>query len=302
MNEMFSWSEDSLYREYFSRVTFHSSMPKAFSVLFILLLVFQNSCTEKRSSVTENRLERIQVKIDNGSYEESISELNEILKKEPENQKARAILGSVYVRRAGIAVKDYFTIHGIFTEPMPEEPDVFEMAPAVDLLSKDEKLKVWIPVLEKINTGAKQLKQINRKFTQIPDISEESAQDIYLALLELEKIEKPTNGNHLYRGIIKLIYFKYLVSHQKLIPMGERKLCSLRIFELSDRAEMTKNYMVDMILDLSFGFPNEKAELEELAQNIEKPLNEVVRFLKNYGNQNQMIFKVLQTEGLQCVF
>jgi hypothetical protein len=271
-------------------------------VWLILISILLVSCTEPRRDLVEDRLERVQVKIDQGLYDESISDLNEILKKDPNNEKARTVLASVYVRRAGIAVKDYFVIYNVFSQDSESEEDVLDLESLKTLGLSDKELKPWQDLLIQVNESGKLAKRIEQKFNQIPELEQSSAKNIYLALLELEKLKTPSAGSSLYRGVIKLLYFKYLWKAQKLIPLGSGQFCKQKISDLENRIEITKTFTVSMIRDVAHGTPKSKADLLKTAQSLEKDLSEGIRFLRGLSLGSQTVAKVLANESFQCDF
>src|SRR5690242_3013019 len=59
--------------------------------------------------------------IDRGEYVEAAKELNDYLKSHPEDQRARVVLASVYVSRAGLAISDYFKLEKVFADQPKSE-------------------------------------------------------------------------------------------------------------------------------------------------------------------------------------
>lgn len=269
------------------------------------------SCTRYRQSDTEDRLEKIQRQIDNDQYEESIHQLQEILKSEPNNDRARAILASVYVRRAGVVVKNYFDLAKIATMTDTESSE-----PVIDTqsLKKIEEqggapVKNLAVFLRKVNETAAQADKIVKKFEAIPVVSNQSARDLQSALLNLEEMKDPTPGMLLYRGIIKLYYFKFLWVNHALLPVGDGRLCSLSAIEIARKLKIMNEYSFKMMIDIAAGFPKEMESIAKQARQFQAVMSSAQIYLLKLPNSElslKQIFKLqlkdLNVRNITCDF
>lgn len=254
------------------------------------------SCNRHSETDTADRLEIIQQKIDHEQYSEAMQELDEILQKEPENDRARTILASVYVRRAGIAIQDYFFLMSL------AQLDEKAKSNAIDVLalkriagSQAENIQSLTNFLQKLNEAASIGDQLTKKFEAIPVLSNKSAQDIRTALLILEGLQKPTAGMVFYRGVMKLYYFKFLWSKGALLPLGQGKLCSTSLGEITNKLRELNDYSVRMILDVSKGFPNETKSFIDQASQLDKYIREAISFLQNTSRQQESLQNHIQS-------
>lgn len=267
------------------------------SVLLLLGMGFSTSCTRYRDADTEDRLEKIQQKIDGEQYEESIQELNEILKSEPSNERARVILASVYIRRAGITVKNYFDLARIATIEASASEPLIDVASLKKLAGENvSQIKNLTSFLQKINESTAMADQIIKKFEAIPSVSEPSAIDLQRALIILEQMRAPTEGMLLYRGVIKLYYFKYLWVNQLLLPIGENRLCASRLTDIAQKIKVMNDYSFKMIIDISHGFPNETKDIKTKAQEISASLLGAQNYLMNLSSSGQTLRQVVTSQ------
>lgn len=267
------------------------------TVLVLSLSFLLAACERHSESDTADRLEIIQQKIDHEQYAEAINELDEILKKEPHHDRARTILASVYVHRAGISIQDYFFL--VSLAQLDEKPKT----QAIDVQSLKrlagnhaENIQSLTNFLQKLNEAASVGDQIVNKFESIPVLSSKSAQDIKLALETLEKLKTPTAGMVFYRGVLKLYYFKFLWSKGSLLPLGQGKLCSSSLGEIGKKLKVLNDYSVRMILDIAKGFPNETKGFIDQASQLDNQIRMAVSHLQRSGAQEQNLKNYIQSQ------
>lgn len=254
-------------------------------------------CRRYREPDTEDRLEKIQQKIDHSQFDESIQELQEILKQEPENDRARVILGSAYVRKAGIAIKDYFFLATLFSEEVPVSEPLIDIQVLQKLTGEQAtQTKGFKDFIDKVNQTAASGEQIAKKFDAIAVVTPEAARELQTGLNEMEKLKNPTDGMLFYRGVIKLYYFKFLWVNKKLLPVGDGKLCSLRISEIMQKLRVIDDYSVRMILDISKGFPKMSKDFLSKAQEIDSKIIEAQSFLSGYTRANPSLKQIVSAK------
>jgi hypothetical protein len=99
-----------------------------------------------------------------------------------------------------------------------------------------------------------------------------------------------------YRGVIKLYYFKFLWVNKKLLPVGDGKLCSLRISEIMQKLRVIDEYSVRMILDISKGFPKMSKDFLSKAQEIDSKIIEAQSFLSGYTRANPSLKQIVSAK------
>lgn len=280
-----------------------------FAALMMALLSL-SACEKKAQPTEADQLENIQSKIDHQLYDESIEELEQILSKDPENKRARTILASVYVHRAGISVREFFILESLFRdEAAPVKPliniDVFEKLE----LKKDSQFQKALEFLKKVNTIVSDSQKISEKFQKIPLLENQQAVDIYRALQELEKIQGAPAGISLYRGTIKLIYFKYIWETNQLLSIGSGKMCSSSMKKLNSQLEILKNFTVGMVQDIAVGVPKSEVEFRKKAASLHGSISKAQSLVANLGSAQmtltEVINQVVQTtdiKGFKCSF
>ncbi|MEZ0391108.1 MAG: hypothetical protein ACAH59_02760 [Pseudobdellovibrionaceae bacterium] len=278
-------------------------------VLFLFCLALL-SCVRHEKPNLEDRYQVIQSKIDQKEYDQAESELVSILEKDPQNERARMILASVSVHRAGITLKDYFLLESL---------SHLEDDPSIEVLKLNELEKLKLPTdtgsqkalefLKQISHVAGRAVEISNKFEQVTLVSEDGANQLYQALNEMEKIKTPQSGNALYRGVIKLFYFKYLWENGKFLKFGNRQFCLEKINSLSVRLEGFHRFTLGMVRDVSQGFPKSQSEFETQIQNLDRGFLDARKFLvqvkdatRNFQETLQDTLLKDQLDGWKCEF
>ena len=175
-----------------------------FSLILSACLSFTlGGCTQKASDQELHRtaVDQAEQKIDQGRYEEAISDMNQFLQQDPDNDRARTVLASAYVRRAGITIRDYFALQEVFQMESGHRKNVIDLNLLEKLkLGKDSKLKVIFDFLKTVNDISSTSADISDKYEALPTLEVPQAEDIYNALQTLSELKKPTDGMFLYRG------------------------------------------------------------------------------------------------------
>lgn len=279
-------------------------------ILLAVVIACVSGCTNKESADQQDQLDHIQQKIDQKMYDSAIAELEQILTKEPDHKRARTILASVYIHRSGLSVREYFQLQKIFNN----DDDSVQPLLNIEVLEsfevkKDSDLGKAINFLKELNKVTFESQKLAKKFAKIPDLDLSQAKDVYQALLELEKLKEPTRGMSLYRGMIKLIYFKYLWESDQFLKVKEHKICSTSIRRLNDQLEIMKNYTVSMIKDVAEGVPKSEEDFKKNADQINKAISQTQKTIRGLGDLqatvNEVVSQVVQTadiKGFKCNF
>lgn len=277
----------------------------------LLLTVFALlSCHRHEKPSVEDHFQKIQERIDRKEYQEAEAEVNSILESEPQNERARMILASISVHRAGITLKDFFYLEKLVRL---EEKPTLQLAALEGLekleVSKQSALGKSFEFLQQVNLIAGRAQEIADKFEQIPVVSDESAQHLQAALTELGKIESPQDGNALYRGVIKLFYFKYLWKTGYFLKFGGKNFCSNTVSILQLKLSEFDSYVGSMILDVGRGFPKSRHEFERHAVELSRGVLEAQKFLYSIQKKAQTVEQLIlslardqEIEGVKCDF
>lgn len=279
-------------------------------MVIILLLFFSLSCTRHEKSSIENRFQKIQQKVDRREYTEAEAELQAILAQEPENERARVILASISVHKAGITLKEYFSLEKL--SHLSEVPQTkFIQVENLEKLkiAKNSDFAKALTFLKQVDQVAARVQEIIKKFNQIPEVDEEGLEHLRVALVELNKVKNISDGNALYRGVIKLFYFKTLWSRGEFLHFGEKQFCSLKLIEIQNILESFQTFTVGMVLDISRGFPKNREEIEKQARAVQTGFVEAQKFIGSISDATKSIEATLKTyakeqkvEGFQCDF
>lgn len=278
--------------------------------MFLCLLILVCACTRHEKPNVEDHFQKIQQKIDRREYSEAEKDLQAILVAEPENERARMILASVSVHRAGITLKDYFLL---------EKISHLQEAPSAQVIPIAELGKLNIPPTSDLGKGIEFIKQIDllagraqeivQKFDQIPSVSDEGAEHLRTALVEMGKLTVLQDGNALYRGVIKLFYFKYLWTKGYFLRFGDKQFCSQTVSDLKNALDEFDLFTVGMIRDIGRGFPKSKPEFEKHIQQMEMAFQDTQKFLNGIQKTSQTVEQALlglageqNIEGLKCDF
>jgi hypothetical protein len=278
--------------------------------LVALSMLLVCSCTRYEKPEPTDRFQKIQQKISDHKEEDAEIELEEILKQDPENQRARVILASIFIQRAGISIRDYLDLEKV-ARPGEEKPHATIDLEKIDQLKIEEKSKLGQAVnfLNDVNTASILLQEIGEKFNRLPVVTEASSNEIWKALQELDKIKEPTAGNALYRGVIKLFYFKYLLANQKFLAIGHGQFCALKLHQLQSKLKIFASYTVGMIRDLGRGYPKKQADLELQAASIQSQFQKADVWLSEQKKSELSVAEIFSDlakaqaiEGVKCEF
>lgn len=259
-----------------------------FVLLLTSLMILTSSCDRYRQPDQADRLDQIQQKIDQGQHDEAISELQSILNQEPENDRARTILASAFVHRAGISLTDYFKLAEIFLAPdLPHSEKLIKTSFLKQIEEvKSKEAKQLLNFAERLNQVYSQALQIEMRFNQVPNLDSKQAVQFYLALQELAKLKKPTAGMKLYRGTLKIYYFKHLWSTNAWFPKKGNQLCRMKVNDLVQRVSSFGLFSLGMISDLSNASLEVAKEFASESEGLKTDLNKVQSFLNQTNSKN----------------
>jgi hypothetical protein len=221
-------------------------------VLFIFLLsfVFQSACTSGRPAaedVTAN--DRALALIDERNYEQAIQLLKLELEKNPANSETRILLASALAGKNGVVMTRFTQLARTLIEKNQTQPAAN---------SKKWQGLEW------------QLKLARSAFEGIPTLRNgEAYQDLTTALQVLiESADSP--GIHLFRAILRLVIFKYEITHPYKLEFHEG--CMVDIKPLHAWFNKVTSNLQSLVADLLGGVKDQKSQddLEKLYAKIMK--------------------------------
>lgn len=246
--------------------------------------------------------DQVKAQIDAGNFDEAQYDLEEQLRFHPEDNHARVLLGSVYVARAGISIKDYFRLYRIFQAPKSAkksfiQPEILRQATAT---SKDLGKK-----LKGIDDFYGTMIDIRDRFSKIRKLSEEQALYLRQAILELNLLPSPAPGQLFYRGIVKLIYFKYLFENDLFFSFQKGKVCSTSVKNLRRQVDTFRIYFSGMLNDVAHGYPEQQKSIESFSRGSSTALN-LFLFALSTGDQERkfsdLLREAMPKEKIKCDF
>lgn len=241
-------------------------------ILFFVLAAL--GCQPKNSPPeSKDLIERARLQIGRGQYQHAIDSLNERLLSNPADDEARVTLASAYVHRAGVRIQDYFVLETMFREKTRENFQAIDLAflNKVKFKSNTALARIF-DFLKLLNQIVRSSTEISEKFNAIPDLSEPGAQDVKIALDQLELLQKPKDGMVLFRGAVKLMNFKHNWTTGKFIEFGDSRLCRSLLQDLVRGLGRLRVSTVSMIEDVAVGFPKSQPEFKSNALKINRDI------------------------------
>lgn len=276
-------------------------MLKIHATFLVLPMMFFFGCQKSQvENSYENQVQNVREKIDAGLYTEALDDTHSLQKKYPQTAELQVLEASVYVRKSGLTLKKYFELAELFSEQ-----DSTSTAGVVNISAVQEKLaqlKINLSpeqnqlteFLVRVNDSSVALKNLETKLNQIPDIPEESQADMQAAVYLLDQIKDETAGIRFYRGIINLIYFKFILSHQKVFPDSQKSFCEMPVGVFYQNLLTVLVKSEKMLTDLSAGFPKSKEAFLLRAESVKKISSEVkLRFTQLESVPQDVSFKKL---------
>lgn len=267
-------------------------------------------CQRHEPVTQEDRLRDIQAQIDRKEYNQAEDQLQAILKAEPDNQRARVILASISVNKAGITLKDYLQLEELSRLEKTESSLVVDSKVLEKLKILDaEPVADVIGFLSGLNATAAKAQLIFERFEKIPVVNDEAASHLEMAIEELEKVSAPQTGTSFYRGIIKVFYFRYLWKTDKLLQMKQRKICSRKAGDLAGALVSFQSLTISMVRDVAQGFPKSNERFLEQVRELEENFKAALGWLDAQKDQQKTIQVLLEkwardikVEGFKCEF
>lgn len=290
------------------------------------IFIYSTSCTTKKSSVQESSeiIQEAERKIHLSQYTEAEADLKSLLKKEPKNSRARIILASLYVHRAGVRVEDHIHLEEIInSKPSATETYIEKSLIKKFSQSEDENLNQFSDVLIQLNNVLIQMQTWQEKLNHLPTLNSQQASDLRLAVKTLSTLpsvsvksdqdwstpppeEETTEGMILYRSVIKIYLFKYLWNSDSFLPVSNRKICDSSLESLKEGTQRLENYVEDLLNDFATGLPKEKNNTLSQRDSFKKATQQIQNWLDSLSPEvitmAQLLKEQMEIEDVKCSF
>ncbi len=168
-----------------------------------------------------------------------------------------------------------------------------------------------------------QMQAWQEKLSQLPDINQQQASDLSLAISTLQSLaqvsiksdgalpsstpnEEVTEGMILYRSVIKIYLFKYLWNEDKFLPVADKNLCQSKLERLQQGLQKLENYVSDLLQDFAIGLPKEKENTLSQLTNFKKGTQQIQSWLASVSPEAETMADILaeqlQNEDIKCNF
>lgn len=243
------------------------------ALLFYVILLLLVSCAKPDSESNLSRSEKAKLFIQNKEY----ADAEKILLDESEQKNGdieKVMLASIYVNRAEISIDDYFKFEKIFRDDVEKTESIVGLPKQILSLqsSKNGFLKLIFDFFNGIDKFLTGLHDFNKKVDLIPKIDQQGYEQLMKASLVLKELERPTKGQFLFRGIVKIIIFRYDLENQNFFQIGDSKLCSQKLMDFQNSLVRFRTQTISMLNDLQQGLPKESDKIANLSKQIENDI------------------------------
>lgn len=297
------------------------------SMIYFGFIFPTGSCSSKDNLKAKgpSEIEQATVKIHNEKYEEAEFILLDFLRLHPSHSRAKVILASVYIHRAGIRIEDFLNLEEVINSK-PSDTEVYLEKPYLELFSKStsKEMKELGEYLKRLNNLVLQIHAWKYKLEKLPRLSDNQAQDLEsaIAILSLLSIrpnnktsnlddmenydEIVTNGMILYRAALKIYYFKYLWERGDFLPVKDKMICKSSLLNLKDKITYLEKYIQDVFTDFTVGLPKSSEKTLEQSKTFAEKTDQLLLLMQNIGPQTHSLSELLEylpkVEGFECNF
>lgn len=295
---------------------------------FILLFVIFSSCwmgcayKKDPQQTQKDRLNSAAEKIQKSDYLEAEADLRDFLRENPDHARAKVVLASLYAHRSGLRIRDYFNLERVINSK-PVVVDNFVQSSLTEALnqSSDEKIKKIGGSLKQLNELLIQANHWNQKINEMPTWNELQVRDLEAAIeilntldatridIEPEPSRRVTEGMILYRGVLKIYYFKYLWTTNQFLPIYSKSICKSTLQSLESRTDALADYIQSVLGDFAVGVPKSRADTLRTQADFRNSALQVRQWLRGIRSSKETVMtfqKYLQvvsgTAELKCEF
>lgn len=271
-------------------------------VLLVICLGFIVSCGQSDRPQTTS-YDQANEQIEQGNYGTAATLMEDELRKNPGDRRARTILASSYAARAGLSIRSYVDLIEEITDSNDQSNQ--RMSTAFSHLysrAKSNQEKDLIQVLSDFNKALWQVTDVMIKFEKIPRIqTEEQYKDVQKALEILNAKSVRDGGPAIYRGLLRIVLFRYHLDHYYKFP--EVKNCHVDMTELYKKVSQFRKEVSYVLEDFTLGTVEyqRNQKIAAFAADTDKAFARVTTKLSKYSNAgNSDISLFLLPFGVQC--
>ncbi len=259
-------------------------------ILFITVISLASCHETKKTPLFNERVGEIQYLIDQKKYSQGLSEIESLLRENPKNERLLALKASLYLHRAGIGIKDLLSLETTLSRPVKVEQQLIPL-----FWYKGQKANAPLTdIIRKLNQFVAELTEFNYRIGNIQLLTHEQYRDSQLSLDALNQILYPSAGVSLYRGLIRILNFKYLWTQGQLLNISLEELCSSSIKNLRSTAKTTITLVQEILQDMTIGAPRSGVELQKISNQIQIEFKNLDVFLEHYETQAQNVSDMIQ--------
>lgn len=267
--------------------------------LFVVSQLFLFGCSSQKVETVDSKLSRVQEDIEVENYDKALIDIDQIIGENPNSDRARAIKASIYVHRAGIRLKDYFEFEKAMSDEKTEGIPLFDDESLAKIKIQAETLHPQaMQFLQGLNLFYQDVQDFTKRVERLPVFLPEKANDFLKALDILSTLRNPSTGQHLYRAVIKTIYFKHLWTQGEFSTFSSKELCQIPVQSLENRIQDFYAWMRTILVDGAKGIPSKKTSIEKVLAESEKVMIEVNKVFGQVQNKQVHLQTALMVGGL----
>lgn len=240
--------------------------------------------------------------IENRNFESAIALMNDQIRKNPYDRKARVILASAYAARAGIYIDSYVDLVQSLIDSEKNSGHTTKALEQLQSQAHTKEERDLIDVLIDFNQALLRVTDFLIKFEKIPTIqSENQYEDLQRALDALSEPYAPEAGPSLYRGLLHIVVFRYHLQEYYRFP--EVKSCHTDLSELYEKFTHFRTEVTQILADFVRGSQklDRSQKLEAIASSLDDNLEKVAHKLSKYSESGETdISLFLLPFGVEC--
>lgn len=270
---------------------------KLLSSIFVCMAVlWTTACAKKDSEQELSRTEQARLHIQNQEYQEAEKLLLDE-KVEKNGDVEKTLLASIYVHQAGISISHYFKFEQIFKDDGEEQQ--VELGLPTQLLglesSKNPYLKILLDFFKGVDQILRSTRTLSNKIQSIPKVSQSEYQNLQKAESVLGDLESPTKGQFLFRGIVRLVMFRYMLENGMFFEGSDQDLCASKLIEFQNSVVSFKSYISKMLDDVAGGLPKDASKIAEISKQINQDLGQVESVITKFWTLNSSLQDSINT-------
>jgi|GEM_PF-6239375 hypothetical protein len=247
--------------------------------------------------------------IEEGNFESAMVLMRDQLRKNPQDQKARVILASAHAARAGLYVTSYVDLAQDLVDSAQGKEDAYKQRGRVVFerlraRAQGQGEKNLIDTLDDFNQALWSISDVMIKFEKIPEIEKDGQyQDVVAAVRVLNEDHGLYGGPQVYRGVLRLVLFRYHLRHYYKFP--EIKDCQVNLAELSQKVESFHQEVKGLLNDFSGGslMSAQSEKIKAFTLKLDETFSRTTAKMKKYtdsGEEQGDLSLLLSPFGVSC--